>query len=478
MISRRDFLNTSTAAGIVTGALAGAGMTACASADPAKAPPAGGGPGQRTLLKGGVVLTMDPKLGDFDKADVLIEGSKIAAVGPNLPATAPEVDASNMIVMPGFVDSHRHIWQGQLRNILPNGRLDPDYMRDIGGAARSVYRPEDVYAGDLLSAWGALNSGITTLLDWSHISNTPEHSDAAIQGLRESGIRAVYGYGTGAAGPKNKYPGDIKRLRAQYFSSEDQLLTLALATAFDPDHWAAGREVGAPITLHVNGTGLLLPLAKLMGPDVTYIHCCNLLPAEWKLIADSGGGVSLAAPIEMEMGHGVPPFQQTLDFKIPLSLSNDVETEVPSEFFTQMRTAFLLQRMLIFQRERVGEKNLPPLMTVKQVVEVATMGGAKVNHLERKVGSLTPGKEADVILLRADAINVMPLNHAYGAVVLGMDTSNVDTVFVGGKARKWKGALVGVDIAELRRQVEQSRDWLLAQAKWPKTALGGYLPGH
>jgi 5-methylthioadenosine/S-adenosylhomocysteine deaminase len=178
------------------------------------------------------------------------------------------------------------------------------------------------------------------------------------------------------------------------------------------------------------------------------------------------------------MGHGVPPFQQTLDFKIPLSLSNDVETEVPSEFFTQMRTAFLLQRMLIFQRERVGEKNLPPLMTVKQVVEVATMGGAKVNHLERKVGSLTPGKEADVILLRADAINVMPLNHAYGAVVLGMDTSNVDTVFVGGKARKWKGALVGVDIAELRRQVEQSRDWLLAQAKWPKTALGGYLPGH
>jgi 5-methylthioadenosine/S-adenosylhomocysteine deaminase len=167
-------------------------------------------------------------------------------------------------------------------------------MRDIGGAARSVYRPEDVYAGDLLSAWGALNSGITTLLDWSHISNTPEHSDAAIQGLRESGIRAVYGYGTGAAGPKNKYPGDIKRLRAQYFSSEDQLLTLALATAFDPDHWAAGREVGAPITLHVNGTGLLLPLAKLMGPDVTYIHCCNLLPAEWKLIADSGGGVSLA----------------------------------------------------------------------------------------------------------------------------------------------------------------------------------------
>ena len=478
MISRRDFLNTSTAAGLVMPALAGAAMTACASAYQGNGPPVGGGPGQRLLLKGGVVLTMDPRLGDFDRADVLIEGSKIAAVGLNLPVSAPEVDASNMIIMPGFVDSHRHTWQGQLRNILPNGRLDPDYIRDIGGTARSVYRPQDVHAGDLLSAWGALNSGITTLLDWSHISNTPEHSDAAIQALTESGIRAVYGYGTGAAGPRNKYPADIASLRSQYFSSEDQLLTLALATAFDPKHWAAAREVGAPITLHVNGTNLLLPLAKLMGPDVTYIHCCNLSPEEWKLIADSGGGVSLAAPIEMEMGHGVPPFQETLDRKIPLSLSNDVETEVPSEFFTQMRTAFLLQRMLVFQRERAGEKNLPPLMTVKQAVEIATMGGAKVNHLERRVGSLTPGKEADVILLRADTINVMPLNHAYGAVVLGMDTSNVDTVFVGGKARKWKGTLVGVDVKQLRRQTEQSRDWLLAQAKWPKTALGGYLPGH
>jgi len=471
-VSRREFL-ASGAAGVVVSAAAGAALAGCATG----AVPSGV-PGQRVLLKGGVVLTMDPKLGDFDKADVLIEGSKIAAVGPNLQAAASEIDASSMIVMPGFVDSHRHIWQGQLRNVLPNGRLDPDYFRDIGVTARGVYRPEDVHAGDLLSAWGALNSGITTLLDWSHISNTPEHSDAAIQGLRESGIRAVYGYGTGAAGPRNQYPGDSKRLRRQYFASEDQLLTLALATGLDPTHWAAAREVGAPITLHANGTGQLLPLAKLMGPDVTYIHCCNLTPEEWKLIADSGGGVSLAAPVEMEMGHGVPPFQRTLDLKIPLSLSNDVETEVPSEFFTQMRTAFLLQRMLIFQRERAGEKNVPPLMTVKQVVEVATMGGAKVNHLERKVGSLTPGKEADVIMLKADAINVMPLNHAYGAVVLGMDTSNVDTVFVGGKVRKWKGELVGVDVADLRRRAEQSRDWLLAQAKWPKTVLGGYLPGH
>ena len=472
-VSRREFLGSSTAGLVATAAATGATLAGCASA----AVPSGA-PGQRVLLKGGVVLTMDPKLGDFEKADVLIEGSKIAAVGPNLPSAAHEVDASNMIVMPGFVDTHRHIWQGQLRNILPNGRLNPDYMRDIGGTARGVYRPEDVYAGDLLSATGALNAGITTLLDWSHISNTPEHSDAAIQGLRESGIRAVYAYGTGAAGPKLRYPADSKRLRQQYFSSEDQLLTLALATGLEASQWAAARDVSAPITVHVNGTGQLVPFARLMGPDVTYIHCCNLTADEWKMIADTGGGVSIAGPVEMEMGHGVPPFQQTLDRKIPLSLSNDVETEVPAEFFTQMRTAFLLQRMLIFQRERAGEPNVPPLMTVKQAVEIATTGGAKVNHLERKVGSLTPGKEADVILLRTDTINVLPLNHAYGAIVLAMDTSNVDTVFVGGVVRKWKGALVGVDVARVRRLAETSRDWVLAQGKWPKTVLGGYLPGH
>jgi len=477
--SRRAFL-ASGAAGLA--ASAAAGLTGCAPVAPAAAAraaiPTSGGPGQRVLLKGGVVLTMDPRLGDFEKADVLIEGSKIAAVGPNLPAGAPTIDASNMIVMPGFVDTHRHIWQGQLRNILPNGRLDPDYFRDIGASARNAYRPEDVYVGDLLSAWGAINAGITTLLDWSHISNSPEHSDAAVQGLRDSGIRAVYGYGTGAAGPSNQYPNDIRRLRRQSFSSADQLLTLALATAFDPKHWEVAREVGAPITLHDNGSGLLLPLARMMGPDVTYIHCCNLTAEEWKLVADSGGSLSLASPIEMEMGHGIPPIQQALDHKIPWSLSNDVETEIPSDFFTQMRTNFFLQRMQIFARERAKEANVPPLLTVKDIVHVATIGGARANWLDKRTGSLTPGKEADVVLLAANAINVMPLNHAYGAIALCMDTSNVDAVFVAGRVKKWKGDLVGVDVDQLRARAERSRDYVIAQAKWPRTVLGGYLPGH
>ncbi len=433
--------------------------------------------GERMLLKGGTVISMDPNVGDFETADVLIEGPVIAAVEPTIEASAEVIDASSMIVMPGFVDTHRHMWQGALRNILPNGVLG-DYMRDITGTARDVFRPEDAYIGDLVIALGAINAGVTTCLDWSHIGNSPAHTDAAIEGLRESGIRGVYAFGGGSAGPQNEYPQDIRRLRAEHFSSDDQLLTLALAAGLNAEHWAVAREVGAPITTHVNGTGDLLPLAGVMGPDVTYIHAPNLLEQEWQLIADTGGHVSIASAIEMEMGHGVPPIQKALDYGIRPSLSLDVETEMPGDFFTQMRTIFTLQRMQALARERAGEVTDPTLLTVREVIELATVQGAIDNGLASKTGTLTPGKQADLILLQMDAINVMPVNNAYGAVVLGMDTSNVDTVLIGGEIRKWRGELVGVDLERLGRQVDESRDYVVTAAGWPETLFGGYLPGH
>jgi 5-methylthioadenosine/S-adenosylhomocysteine deaminase len=477
-LSRRHFL-TSSAAGVVAGAIASETLAGTALSANRKAKSSGPGDsrGGRILLKGGCVLSLDPNVGDFETADVLIEGSKIVAVQPNLKASAAVIDASNMIVMPGFVDTHRHIWEGQLRNILPNGLLS-DYQRDITGTARAVYRPEDVYAGDLVSALGAMNAGITTLLDWSHIGNSPEHTDAAIEGLRESGMRAVYAYGAGTAGPANQFPQDIRRLRMQYFSSDDQLLTLAMAAGINADHWAVARDVGAPITVHVNGTNQLLPVANAMGHDVTYIHCCNLAEAEWRMIADTGGNVSIACPIEMEMGHGVPPIQQALDHGIRPSLSADVETEIPSEFFTQMRAVFTLQRMLLLARQRAGETTLPNLLTVREVIEFATIEGAKDNRLDQKIGTLTPGKEADIIMLRMDQINVIPVNNVYGAIVLGMDTSNVDTVFIGGKLRKSKGKLLEIDLNRVSRLAHQSRDYIVSKAGWPQTRLGGYLPGH
>ena len=423
---------------------------------------------RRILIKGGTVLSLDPAVGDFDAADVLIDGAKIAAVGPSLSAPGAQiVDASRAIVMPGLIDTHRHMWEGSLRNILPNGLLS-DYTRDITGAARAIFRPEDAHAGDLVSALGAINAGVTTVLDWSHIGNSPEHTDAAIAGLKESGIRSVYAFGGGAAGPRNQFPQDIRRLRTQYFSSSDQLLTLAMATTTDAAAWAVAREVGAPITLHVNGAGSLVSMAQQMRSDCTYIHCDNLTEDEWRLIAATGGHVSISGPIEMEMGHGVPPFQQAIAHGIRPSLSVDVETEMPGDLFNQMRTAFTLQRMQVLARERAGDKNLPKLLTVKEVVEFATIEGAKTNALDKRVGTLTPGKQADLILLRHDRINMLPLNNAYGAVVLDVDTSNVDTVFIGGKLMKSGGQLVGVDIARVQRLAESSRDYILSKTGWPK----------
>ncbi|HUK36488.1 MAG TPA: amidohydrolase family protein, partial [Vicinamibacterales bacterium] len=237
-MKRRDFLDL-----LLAGVLAEAAASAQERGTPGRV--ARVRPRGRVLIKGGTVLSLDPNVGDFDTADVLIEGERIVAVGPNLSVqagVATVVDASHAIVMPGFIDTHRHLWEGSLRNILPNGLLS-DYTRDITGAARAIFRPEDAHAGDLVSALGAINAGVTTVLDWSHIGNTPAHTDAAIAGLRESGIRAVYAYGSGTPGPMNQFPNDIRRLRKQFFSSDDQLLTLAMATTANSADWAVAREV-------------------------------------------------------------------------------------------------------------------------------------------------------------------------------------------------------------------------------------------
>ena len=453
---------------MVTSAVAASGCSTSAQ---------GGGQASqnRLLLKGGCVLTLDPSIGDLDVADVLIEGSRIVDVKRQIDGgRALTIDAANMIVMPGFVDTHRHMWQGALRNILPNGLLS-DYQRDITGAARAVFRPEDARIGDLVTALGALNAGVTTVLDWSHVGNSPNHTDAAIQGLGQAGIRAVYAFGPGS-GPAVKHPDDIRRLRKQHFASNDSLLTLALAGGLDEASWKVARDVGARISVHVNGS-LSVPQSA-MGPDVTYIHCTQLDADAWKRIVATRGHVSIACPIEMEMGHGVPPVQEALDHGIRPSLSVDVETQMPGDMFSQMRAVFTLQRMLALQRARAAGGQEPKLLTAKDVIEFATIAGARANGLESKIGTLTPGKEADVILLRRDLINVLPFNNAYGAIVQAMDTSNVDTVIVAGNVKKRGGRLVGVDLEKIREAAESSRDYIVSKAGWNKSVLGRDRAGH
>ncbi len=393
---------------------------------------------RKILIKGGTVLTMDSELGNFKNADVLIQGSKILAVGPDLYGNGAEViDASNMIVMPGFVDTHRHIWEGLIRNVGADIPLEgrDGYIRYVLGKFAPSYRPQDAYTGNLVSLLGALDAGVTTLLDWSHIQGSPEHTDAVIKALQDSGIRSVFAYGFPWWGDWNdRQPSWFVRAAKQYFTSKDQLLTYALAAPgpefvdfeIARDHWKLAREVGARITTHV-GVGTYgqegkvqeMGAAGLLRNDTTYIHCTTLNDTEIQMIVDSGGTVSLAAPVEMMMGHGVPPVQKFLDRGLKPSLSVDVETNAPGDMFTQMRSIASLQHGLSYEKQLAGEKRVPDRITSYDVLSYATIEGAKANGLAHKTGSLTPGKEADLIMLRTDRPNVFPVNDPIGAGFCG-----------------------------------------------------------
>ncbi len=437
----------------------------------------------RILLKNGCVLTMDKSTGNFPRADVLIEGTKIKAVGPDLPSENAEViDASNMIVMPGFIDTHRHIWEGLLRNIGTDVPLEGErsYMTFVLGTLSGHYRPHDAYVGNLVSALGAINAGITTLLDWSHIQGYRETADATIQGLQESRIRAVFAYGDPwYKAPDPEQANWFRQVAKQYFTSKDQLLTLAYASPgpeFMPldaaiAQWNLARENDARITVHV-GVGTFGQHGKLgemgrtgiFGPDTTYIHCTTLNDEEIQMIVDTGGTVSLATPVEMLMGHGMVPIQRFLDRGLRPSLSVDVETNVPGDLFTQMRTLMSLQHALLFDKILAGEKVTQEMLTTRDMLEFATIEGARANGLEDKVGTLTPGKEADVIMLRANDINVAPINDPIGAVVMGMDTSNVDSVFIAGCPVKRNGKLTDVDVDRVIQMACDSRDYVVAKS--------------
>ena len=439
-------------------------------------------PTDRKLITGGTVLTMDPSSGPDTALDILIDGNTIIEIGPSLSATDAEViDATGMIVMPGFVDTHRHIWEGLLRNIGTDVPLEgrAGYISFVLHKLAPAFRPEDAYAGNMVSALGAIDAGITTLLDWSHIQGSPAHTDAVIQALRDSGMRAVFAYGFPWWGKwEERQPSWFVRAATEHFSTNDQMLTLSLAAAgpeftdFEVarDHWKLARETGARITTHVgvgsygmDGKVQEMGAAGLLGPDTTYIHCTTLNDTEIQMIVDTGGSVSLAAPVEMMMGHGMPPIQKFLDRGLAPSLSVDVETNVPGDMFNQMRSVLGLQRTIA-----AAEGKAPA--SVMDVLRFATIDGAKANGLDAKTGSLTKGKQADIVMLRTDRLNVTPLNDPATAVVTGMDTGNVDTVIIAGRVMKRAGILLHVDWPAVRRMAESSRDAVISKSgfKLPK----------
>lgn len=469
--SRRDFM-----AGSVLAGAAVLQATPAAAQDIADTELAQVQKAQRIVLKGGIVLSLDPKVGDFASGDVLIEDGKIQAVRPGIDASGDTlvVDASNRILIPGFVDTHSHSYQGLLRNALANGLVDPDYNRDVQNKWTPAYTPADVYAGVLITALGFIDMGTTAIVDLSQVSHTPEHSDACISALQDAGIRAVYGYSRGA-GAAARWPQDIARLQKTYFSSKDQLLTLALGASLDAKVLAAAREADVPAVMHyrVNAApGLALAAAGVLREGDLFIHCTHLNDEAWRMIKELGGRISMSPPLEMAMAHGMPAVQEALDRGIRPSLSSDHGTTVGQDCFSMMRTTFNLQRLRVLQRRRGGEKDTPALIACRDVLDFATLQGARCANIDDRVGTLTPGKAADILMLRADRIDVWPLNNAASAVANFMNPSHVENVFIAGKPKKWRGQLVGIDVRRVLRLAQDARDGLMRRTNSEINLLG------
>ena len=461
----------------------------------------------RILIKNGIVLSQDPAIGELPDADVLIEGNTIAAVGPNLSADGAQViDADGDIVIPGFIDTHRHTWETSIRTSAPDFALIT-YFGSILDKFAPLYRPDDVYAANLWGSLESINAGITTLVDWSHIMNTPDHADEAVRGLMDSKIRSVFAYGFPNTslvdwwfGPD--YTGSVltsdgpeaRRLRKQYFNSEASLVTMSLATRgpgfCKPDvvrhDWELAKELGINITVHVamdrfGYTKLQVAALRdmdLLYPNTTYIHASHLTDEEWGLVRDSGGNVSFAPQIEVQMGHGWAPGVTATTFNVPIGLSSDVATTAPSDQFTQMRSILGSERgrkhQEAWEADLDGLVASPGLITSRQVLEWATIDGARVAGIADRTGSLTPGKKADVVIIDGSAVNVAPVIDAVGAVVCAADVSNVKTVLVDGVILK-RDFKLAAPLGEPLRAIRASRDYLISKFGDPEP---GWLPAQ
>ncbi|MDX6619059.1 MAG: 5-methylthioadenosine/S-adenosylhomocysteine deaminase [Gaiellales bacterium] len=446
---------------------------------------------RRTLIKGGTIISVDPAVGDFDPGDVLIEDGKIVAVAPGIEAGDAEVvDATDRIVLPGLIDTHRHTWQALFRNIGSDWTL-AHYFTGLHGTMSQLYRPEDTYAGNLIGTLEALDGGITTLLDWSHNLNTPEHADAAVEALQDSRSRVVFAHGCGFAhwAPVSSLPHDedIRRVAEQYFSSDDQLVTLAMAprgnqfaTLEVTEHdYRLAQELGIRITCHAGDGewGKGRPIAQLherglLDSTQTYVHCNSLADDELQMMASAGCTASISPDIEMQMGHGWPATGRLLQAGMRPSLSIDVCCSNGGHLFGTIRATIGTQRG--FDQAAAGGALKELQLTCRDVLEFATIEGARAIGMDGKIGSLTPGKRADVILIRTDNFGMTPMNNPIGAIVYNAHPGLVDTVLVDGEIVKRDGTLVDVDVARVRRLAVASRDDILRRADGANGArLGG-----
>ncbi|HEV7973164.1 amidohydrolase family protein [Amycolatopsis sp.] len=444
---------------------------------------------QDLLISGGHVASFDPAIGDLPGGDVLLRDGRIAAVGRDLAASTPGVpvlDARGRLVLPGLVDTHRHVWQGALGGSTGKVSLSGYSGAVIGGLA-PFYEPEDVYAGTLWGALQALNAGITTIADWAHNLPTPEHATANIQALHDSGIRGLFLYGgPGPDGlaffgrPAPPHPEDVRRVHAELLPTGRLRLGLALrGLAFTTPEatqgdFALARELGVPISVHVGMAGFpgsveTLDRLGLLGPDVNHAHANQLSDHEFDLIAATGGSISLSPSVDMLMALGTyPATGQALARGIPAGLSVDTTTGAGSDLFTEMRLGLAAERSranaaAVTRDEAVATVDLDQ----RDMLRLATLDAARVWHLDEEIGSLSPGKQADVTIVDLRPPHLDGFGDPVTTLVMGAGAADVETVIVGGEVVKARGALVGPYAARARELMHESRARLRGRAGLP-----------
>jgi cytosine/adenosine deaminase-related metal-dependent hydrolase len=453
--------------------------------EPVASPPQTGRP---VVLRGGTVLTMDDNHTVLTGADVLVVEDRIAAVGQSLdvPDGTQEIDASGGVVMPGMIDTHRHMWQTAMRGYGADWTLTQYfvwYYLEHGKA----FRPEDVYAGNLVSAWDALEAGVTTTVDWSHGLQTVDHAEAAVDALQEVPGRFVLAYGNIQAGPW-EWAGDaaVQAFLERRRTGAGDLLGFQLAfdVTGDPSFpekaaFEAARELGLPVTTHAgvwgatNDEGIrLMHENGFMTPETVYVHAATLTADSYQRIAATGGSVSVSTESEQSAGQGYPPTWQVRRYDIPVSLSMDTSVWWSGDLFSAMRTTLGADR----SREHLeahakGETVTHVHLRAEQVVDWATRGGARALGRD-DLGRLEPGAKADVVLIKNDRSPVsFPLLNPFGHVAFQAQRGDVHTVIVNGRVVKHEHALVGVDLPAVRRTVEATVDHLraaLGDEQWSK----------
>lgn len=448
---------------------------------------------RRILLKGGVIVSMDPTVGNLSTGDILIEGKQIRQIAPNLDASGREgkaivIDAKNTILIPGLIDAHIHAWEGGIARLIPNSNSVNDdakhnYFTVVHQTLGPGYRPEDIYIGNLLTALSCIDAGITCMCDNSHNSRSSAHADSAVRGLLDSGARAVYA-GGGIRYPEQKWdrqwPEDLTRIKKQYFSSDDQLVTMRmfLAGTVDPKHVKVARDLDLWISWDGGSSSPLLPQmykdGLLVGKE-SFNHGGGTPEANWQLIRDHGAKMNVCPRADSQAGYGgdgkgFNALQDALDHGLRPGISSDNGSAYATDMFVDMKVLYFTQRSLAQLAKFEGNTRPPAAVTARDVLEFATVRGAECNALSHKCGTLTPGKEADILMIRTDNVRHFPLNNAIGAVVQAGTTNELDTVFIAGQAKKWRGRmtskLVGHDFPKLRQMAEESRQYVLAKAGW------------